>query len=74
MLMCVYVYLYVYRYGRRFMQSFGFFMMFVFYIIIYAEWENMAVVGVATVNGARAMQAMYYLSSYFNQFGPNATT
>ena len=28
----------------------------------------------ASLNGVRALQALYYLSSFFNQFGPNATT
>jgi hypothetical protein len=26
------------------------------------------------VGGARTFQALYYLSSFFNQFGPNCTT
>lgn len=46
---------------------------FVFYIIIYAQWNNMTA-SYASVDGARALQALYYLSSFFNQFGPNATT
>ena len=25
-------------------------------------------------DGAKALQALYYLSSFFNQFGPNCTT
>ena len=61
-------------YGRRHCQWIGFFAMFVFYIIIWAQWANMAQAGTATVDGAKAFQALYYLSSFFNQFGPNATT
>ncbi|GAX75042.1 hypothetical protein CEUSTIGMA_g2486.t1 [Chlamydomonas eustigma] len=61
-------------YGRVKCQWFGFMAMFVFYIIIYGQWNNMAVVGIASNHGAQAMQALYYLSSFFNQFGPNATT
>lgn len=61
-------------YGRRTCQTVGFFAMFIFYIIIYAEWANMGAPATATENGAKALQALYYLSSFFNQFGPNATT
>jgi len=57
-------------YGRRMTQNVGFVAMFVFYIIIYAQWDNMN----ASQSGMYAFQAMYYLSSFFNQFGPNATT
>ena len=60
-------------YGRRNCQWIGFFAMFVFYIAIWGEWDNMATNN-ASANGARALQALYYLSSFFNQFGPNATT
>ncbi|GAX73083.1 hypothetical protein CEUSTIGMA_g536.t1 [Chlamydomonas eustigma] len=67
-------------YGRVRCQWIGFLAMFVFYIIIYAQWNNMAIpanpakgiVG-SPVAGAKAIQALYYLSSFFNQFGPNAT-
>lgn len=67
-------------YGRVRCQYIGFTAMFVFYIIIYAQWNNM---GGQPVNkdksatnmpGMYAFQALYYLSSFFNQFGPNATT
>ena len=69
-------------YGRVRCQNVGFMAMFVFYIIIYAQWGNMAVPckgsasppSCASVGGAQAFQALYYLSSFFNQFGPNATT
>jgi len=61
-------------YGRVKCQFVGFFAMFVFYIIIYGQWDNMAIKGTATTQGAQAMQALYYLSSFFNQFGSNCTT
>jgi hypothetical protein len=61
-------------YGRVRCQWVGFLAMFVFYIIIYGQWDNMGQTGTATIQGAQAMQALYYLSSFFNQFGPNATT
>lgn len=90
-------------YGRVRCQNVGFAAMFIFYIIIYAQWGNMAVpcgtsytpnaitpakgtaakpanqypggpYNCASNSGAQAFQALYYLSSYFNQFGPNATT
>jgi Sugar (and other) transporter len=60
-------------YGRVRCQYIGFFAMFIFYIIIYAQWENMGIKG-APASGVMAFQALYYLSSFFNQFGPNATT
>ncbi|KAJ9505419.1 hypothetical protein QJQ45_027488 [Haematococcus lacustris] len=60
-------------YGRVRMQNVGFLAMFVFYIIIYGQWENMGAHG-APGAGVQAFQALYYLSSFFNQFGPNATT
>ncbi len=60
-------------YGRKRMQTVGFAAMFVFFIIIYGAWDDMGAVGAPTA-GAQAFQALYYLSSFFNQFGPNATT
>ena len=60
-------------YGRRTMQNVGFIALFVFYITIYAQWDNMN----STANlpqGMQWFQALYYLSSFFNQFGPNCTT
>eukprot|EP00955_Chlamydomonas_euryale_P090576 364556-Chlamydomonas_euryale.AAC.17 len=55
-------------FGRRVLQAQGFTWMFVLFIIIYAQWENMAVPS-APVAGVHAFQALYYLSSFFNQFG-----
>ncbi|GAX76179.1 hypothetical protein CEUSTIGMA_g3623.t1 [Chlamydomonas eustigma] len=54
-------------------QTIGFFAMFIFYIVIYGAWSKMGGSG-ATVDGAKAMQVLYCLSSFFNQFGPNSTT
>lgn len=42
--------------------------MFVLFLIIYGQWDNMAVEG-ASASGVHAFQALYYLSSFFNQFG-----
>ena len=62
-------------YGRVWMQNIGFIAMFVFFIIIYGQWANMGgACSGCNPEGAKAFQALYYLSSYFNQFGPNATT
>jgi hypothetical protein len=60
-------------YGRCRMQYIGFMAMFVFNIIIYGQWNNMGS-QYATHDGGEAFQALYYLISFFNQFGPNATT
>lgn len=60
-------------YGRRLCQNVGFFALFFFYIIIYAQWDNMN----SSSNqpgGMYFFQSFYYLSSFFNQFGPNCTT
>jgi hypothetical protein len=59
-------------YGRVRCQIIGFGAMFIFYLIIYCQWNNMTCK--TCTSGAQAFQALYYLSSYFNQFGPNATT
>ncbi|KAH8691293.1 putative MFS phosphate transporter [Talaromyces proteolyticus] len=56
-------------YGRKWMQQVGFLMCFIFFIIpgfhykYYTKPENI-----------HAFQAMYFLSSFFNQFGPNCVT
>lgn len=57
-------------YGRRRMQIVGFFFMFAAYGLIFVYWSTLT----ATVSGIHLFQALYYLSSFFNQFGPNATT
>lgn len=56
-------------YGRKMMMQVGFLMDFVFFVVpafhlnYYMEAQHV-----------RAFQAMYYLSSFFNQFGPNTVT
>lgn len=56
-------------YGRKNMQQVGFLMCFIMFVIpafhfdYYTEPEHI-----------HAFQAMYFLSSFFNQFGPNAVT
>jgi MFS family permease len=56
-------------YGRKHMQSLGFLMDFIFFIIpgtqlsYYTSKEHI-----------KAFQAMYFLSSFFQQFGPNCVT
>lgn len=58
-------------YGRRVCQIFGFVMLFFLNIAIY--WEYNALTN-NTTSGQNWFQAVYYLSSFFNQFGPNCTT
>ncbi|RYP66051.1 hypothetical protein DL769_006153 [Monosporascus sp. CRB-8-3] len=56
-------------YGRKIMQQVGFFMCFVMFVIPafnYSYYTSPA--------GIHAFQAMYFLSSFFNQFGPNSVT
>ncbi|KKY21486.1 putative mfs phosphate transporter [Phaeomoniella chlamydospora] len=56
-------------YGRKWMQVVGFLMCFIMFVVpgfkynYYTQPENI-----------HAFQAMYFLSSFFNQFGPNAVT
>nr|OQO22216.1 hypothetical protein B0A51_10284 [Rachicladosporium sp. CCFEE 5018] len=56
-------------YGRKYMQVVGFLMDFIFFVIpgfnyhYYAEGP-----------GIHSFMAMYFLSSFFNQFGPNSVT
>jgi len=56
-------------YGRKNMQIIGFLMDFVFFVVPgfhYAYYTS--------PEHIHAFQAMYFLSSFFNQFGPNAVT
>ena len=53
--------------GRRNMQCFGFFMIFVLFLICGVGYNYFS-------ERPTAFQALYYLSSFFGQFGPNATT
>lgn len=56
-------------YGRKYMQNLGFLMMFILFVVpafhfkYYTKPEHI-----------KAFQAMYFLSSFFNQFGPNSVT
>ncbi|KAJ9137968.1 Mfs transporter [Pleurostoma richardsiae] len=56
-------------YGRRMMQQVGFLMCFIMFVVpafhYYYYTQPM---------GVHAFQAMYFLSSFFNQFGPNSVT
>jgi MFS family permease len=56
-------------YGRKFMMQLGFLMDFIFFIVPafhYKYYTSPAHIA--------AFQAMYFLSSFFNQFGPNTVT
>ena len=56
-------------YGRKRMQTFGFLMDFILFVVPafnFAYYRSLP--------GVKAFQAMYFLSSFFNQFGPNAVT
>lgn len=56
-------------YGRKNMQQVGFFMCFLMFVIPAFKYEYYT-----SPAGVHAFQAMYYLSSFFNQFGPNSVT
>jgi MFS family permease len=56
-------------YGRKLMQQVGFFMCFLMFVIPAFNYEYYT-----SPEGIHAFQAMYYLSSFFNQFGPNSVT
>lgn len=58
-------------YGRRACQIFGFVMLFFLNIIIYVDYDALTASSSTAQNW---FQAIYYLSSFFNQFGPNCTT
>lgn len=55
-------------YGRKWMMIVGFFLTFVLFVIPAFGYEYY------TTTGVHAFQAMYFLSSFFNQFGPNSVT
>jgi len=57
-------------YGRRRMQMVGFVMLFLLFLICGAAHPLL----LASPSGLRAFQALYFLSSFFNQFGPNCVT
>lgn len=56
-------------YGRKMMQQVGFFMCFVMFIIPAFRYDYYS-----HAEGIHTFQAMYFISSFFNQFGPNSVT
>ncbi|KAJ5133409.1 hypothetical protein N7526_004774 [Penicillium atrosanguineum] len=56
-------------YGRKWMQTFGFLMCFVLFVVPAFHYEYYT-----TGEHIKEFQAMYFLSSFFNQFGPNCVT
>ncbi|KOS21139.1 Inorganic phosphate transporter 1-2 [Escovopsis weberi] len=56
-------------YGRKMMQQVGFFMCFLMFVIPAFKYDYYS-----SPAGIHAFQAMYFLSSFFNQFGPNSVT
>ena len=56
-------------YGRKWMQIVGFAMDFVLFMVPAFNFEYYT-----SPAHIRAFQAMYFLSSFFNQFGPNSVT
>lgn len=55
--------------GRKRMMQFGFLMDFILFVIPAFHYSYYTSVG-----HIKAFQAMYFLSSFFNQFGPNSVT
>ena len=56
-------------YGRKMMQQVGFLMCFIMFVIPAFKFDYYT-----SPAGIHAFQAMYFLSSFFNQFGPNSVT
>ncbi|KAI1828018.1 MFS general substrate transporter [Xylaria intraflava] len=56
-------------YGRKMMQQVGFFVCFLTFIIPAFDLDFFT-----SPAGIHGFQALYFLSSFFNQFGPNAVT
>ncbi|CVL11042.1 hypothetical protein FPRO06_01370 [Fusarium proliferatum] len=56
-------------YGRKMMQQVGFFMCFLMFIIPAFKFDYYT-----SPAGIHSFQAMYFISSFFNQFGPNSVT
>jgi hypothetical protein len=57
-------------YGRLRLQMVGFFMLFALFLVCGAAYPIL----IASPQGLHAFQALYFLSSFFNQFGPNCVT
>jgi len=58
-------------YGRKWMQIVGFFVCFICFVIPAFNYHYFAE---TTQNAAHRFMAMYFISSFFNQFGPNSVT
>ncbi|KAK0730841.1 major facilitator superfamily domain-containing protein [Lasiosphaeris hirsuta] len=56
-------------YGRKMMQQVGFLMCFIMFVVPAFHYYYYT-----SPMGVRSFQAMYFLSSFFNQFGPNSVT
>ncbi len=56
-------------YGRKWMQQIGFLMDFIFFVVPAFHYKYYT-----GIHHIKAFQAMYFLSSFFNQFGPNSVT
>ncbi|AEO65487.1 06808dfb-d9b6-4e11-9797-c52c5805c0d2 [Thermothielavioides terrestris] len=56
-------------YGRKMMQQVGFLMCFIMFVIPAFNYDYYT-----SPAGIKSFQAMYFLSSFFNQFGPNSVT
>ncbi|KAI1064983.1 hypothetical protein LB507_000581 [Fusarium sp. FIESC RH6] len=56
-------------YGRKMMQQVGFFMCFLMFVIPAFKYDYYT-----SPAGIHSFQAMYFISSFFNQFGPNSVT
>jgi len=56
-------------YGRKMMMQVGFAMDFILFIVPAFHYKYFT-----SLEGIHAFQAMYFLSSFFNQFGPNSVT
>lgn len=56
-------------YGRKWMSAVGFLMLFVLFVVPAFHYEYYT-----SSAHIKAFQAMYFLSSFFNQFGPNSVT
>jgi MFS family permease len=58
------------QYGRKWMQINGLLFIGVVFAICAAQWETFIKPGA----GTRAFMGLYFLSSFFTQFGPNVTS
>jgi len=56
-------------YGRKMMMQIGFLLDFILFVVPAFHFHYYE-----SIHGIHAFQAMYFLSSFFNQFGPNSVT